>query len=334
MRKVRILLTGGGTGGHIYPLIAVKEKLVDISNRHSFQADIRFMGSAQKWATVLEGYGLKVYQIAGSKIRRYFSPLNFLEPFIFAYSLCQAFLKLYFFMPDVIFSKSGPGSFSVVLAGFFYRIPIIIHESDAYPGLSNRLASHFANSIALGFKESASYFKGKNVQVTGNPVRDDLLNNRDEQALAKRFFSFKPDKKVILVIGGSQGAESINDFIISMAPELLKKYQILHQTGVDNFAESRGELEFISKDIDDENKKNYKIVAYFNKDLKEAYSAADLVVSRAGAGSIFEMAAFSKPAILIPLLTFNPPLILALLLILILLVTSRVPTNRPPASSC
>ena len=301
MRKIRILLTGGGTGGHIYPLIAVKEKLVDISNRHSFEADIRFMGSAGKWKTVLEGYGLRVYRVAGSKMRRYFSPLNFLEPFIFVYSLFQALFKVYFYMPDVVFSKSGPGSLAVVLAAFFYRIPVMIHESDSYPGLSNKIAANFSKSIALGFKESSSYFKNKNIQVTGNPVRDDLLNNRDPQELAKRFFGFKPEKKVILVIGGSQGAQSINDFIISISPELLKKYQILHQTGVENFNESRGELEFVTEGLEDEYKKGYKMVAYFNKDLKEAYSAADLIISRAGAGSIFEIASFSKPAILIPL---------------------------------
>ncbi|MFA5172998.1 MAG: undecaprenyldiphospho-muramoylpentapeptide beta-N-acetylglucosaminyltransferase [Candidatus Paceibacterota bacterium] len=301
MKKIRIIFTGGGTGGHIYPLVAVFKEVKRIADKNNREIEARFFGASGKYQTMLEGYGMKIGKIISSKIRRYFSPLNLLEPFKFIYGIFQALIKVYFFMPDVIFSKGGPGALPVVLAGFFYRIPVIIHESDAVPGLTNRISAKFAKRIAISFKSAEVFFNGKKTALVGNPVRDDLINNRDDQIFAKRYWGFNPEKPVILVLGGSQGSEIINDVIIRNAPELLKKYQIIHQTGEDKFKEAKGELEFIGKEIGKEEAKNYQLLAYLSKDLKEAYTAADLVVGRAGAGTIFEIASFGKPAILIPL---------------------------------
>lgn len=301
MKKIRVLFAGGGTGGHIYPLIAVFKELERLARKNNFELKAGFFGSTGKYKEMFEGYGIKIKKIMPSKIRRYFSPLNILEPFKFIIGFLQAMFKVYFFMPDVIFSKGGPGALPVVLAGAFYKIPIIIHESDAIPGLTNRVSSKFAERIALSFSSAAIFFQEKKTALVGNPVREELINNRDDQIFAKRYWGFNPEKPVILILGGSQGSEVINDFIIRNAPELLKKYQVIHQTGEDKFKEARGELEFIGKEIGQEQARNYHLAAYLNKDLKEAYTAADLVVARAGAGTIFEIASFGKPAILIPL---------------------------------
>jgi len=300
MKKIRIIFTGGGSGGHIYPIIAVAEKIKEIARKNNLELEMEFLGSAKNYQPILEGYGLSVKKITGSKIRRYFSLANFLEPFKFIFGLLEALVKVFFFMPDVIFSKGGPGSFSVVLAAAFYRIPIIIHESDAVPGLTNRLSAFFAKAVGVSFKSTLDFF-GKKSALTGNPVRSDLLENRDEKEFAKRYWGFNPKKPLILVLGGSQGSERINDFIIQNSPEILKKYQVLHQTGELNYSQAKGELKFIAEHLNEEIKKGYQIVSYFKKDLKEALAAADIVVSRAGAGSVFEIASFGKPAILIPL---------------------------------
>ncbi len=301
MKKIRIALTGGGSGGHIYPLIAVAQKIFDASRRSSLEADIRFFGSPGSYRTMLEGYGISVSSITESKWRRYFSPLNFFEPFRLIIGLIQSLVKMYFFMPDVIFSKGGSGSVSIVLAGAFYRVPIIIHESDAVPGLANRLAARFARRVSLAFDAATPFFAGRSVSVVGNPVREDLLLNRDDQKLAKRYWGFHPDEPLILILGGSQGAEALNDFFIKESPALLRQFQILHQTGINNFSTAKGELTFVAADLSEDLRRRYHLIAYFQKDLKEALVAADIIISRAGAGGIFEIAAFGKPAILIPL---------------------------------
>lgn len=300
MRKLRILLTGGGTGGHIYPLVAVSQKIFEITKKNNLEAEVRFVGAPGSYRTVLEGYGIRVSKIAPSKIRRYFSILNLLEPFKLAIGLLQALIKLYFYMPNVIFSKGGPGALPVVLAGTFYRIPIVIHESDAVPSLTTKISARFAKSIGVAFDSAQDFFPGKNVAVVGLPIREELLSNWDDQKIAKRYWGFNPERLLILVLGGSQGAAAIDDFIISQAPEILESYQILHQTGIDNFEEAAAELKFIAAEVGEEAKRGYKMVSYFKKDIKEAYLAADLVVSRAGS-TIHEIAAFGKPAILVPL---------------------------------
>jgi len=301
MKKIRIALTGGGSGGHIYPLIAVAQKIFDAARRNSLEVDVRFFGSPGQYRTMLNGFNIPVSHVLESKWRRYFSPLNFLEPFRLIIGLIQTLIKMYFFMPDVIFSKGGSGSVPIILSGVFYHIPIIIHESDAIPGIANRLAARFARRVGLAFDAATPFFTSRPTAVVGNPVREELLSNRDDQALAKRYWGFHPEEPVILVLGGSQGAEAINDFIIKESPQLLPKFQILHQTGINNFEGAKGELTFVAADLSADLRRRYHLIAYFKKDLKEALSAADIVVSRAGAGSIFEIAAFGKPAILIPL---------------------------------
>ena len=305
---LRILFTGGGTGGHIYPIVAVAEELKKITEEKGIETDLRYFGAAGQYFNLLEISDIRVVSIVSSKLRRYFDIRNFFDGFKFVFSLFQCFWKILWFMPDVVFSKGGPGALAVLIACRFYKIPIIIHESDSIPGLTNSISAKWAKRIGLSFNSAIEYFrKNKKFDETkfaliGHPARKIFFEPGDDPILAKKVLGFNPNSPLILFIGGSQGAIAINDFVLDSIGELLRDYQVLHQTGVKNFEQVKREWQFISRDILDEEKLRYKVVPYLEeKDLKEAILAADLVVSRAGAGSIFELAAMGEPSILIPL---------------------------------
>ena len=356
MKQYRILLTGGGTGGHIYPLIAIVREL----RKQPEDFDIKYFGPKDIFSFYLTGEGVAVKSIISSKLRRYFSWLNFLDVLRFALSSLQSLWRVFWFMPDVVFSKGGPGSLPVLLACHFYRVPIIIHESDSVPGLTNRITARWAKTIFVGFASSADTFKKINpaaeIIVSGNPVRSVILNGMKD---LNRFFpsviaSEAGQSPTILVLGGSQGSTRINDFIFQNLDSLLSKYQIIHQVGNANYSDYmislgkdnksviarrspsatdeaissasslRGDKvdeaisstssfragEIATPSLFGENqkgwarddKKGYFVIAYLEeKDLADAYATADLVIARAGAETIFELAATGKPSILIPL---------------------------------
>ncbi len=303
---IRILFTGGETGGHIYPIIAVAEEL-QISG-DTMEIDLRYFGVPGNYKKLLEENNIWVSKILSAKLRRYFDIRNLVDILIFLpLSFIQALWKVFWFMPDILFSKGGPGALPVVLACRFYLIPVIIHDSDSIMGLANKLSSHFAKRIAVSFSSAIEDLTKKNPKLgrktalIGNPIRRSLLKAIIDPQAAKEFFGFNSEKPVILVIGGSQGAVKINNFMVEAAVELIKKFQILHQTGIKNFDSAKTELDMVLKKFSPEEKKNYKLVPYFEKDMANAYSAADLVISRASSGSIFEIAALGKPSILIPL---------------------------------
>ena len=306
---IRILFTGGGTGGHIYPILAVAEELKKNSNLKGIKLKFKYIGAPGNYRYFISTNGILVSKIFSAKWRKYFDIRNFLDIPLFILSIIQAFWKVFWYMPDVLFSKGGPGSLPVVLSCWFYRVPIIVHESDAFPGRSNQLAFRFASRIGISFESTAKYFKNQKngeklaekTALIGNPVRLSLLDKPLERGIAKKVLGINPEKKLILILGGSQGAAKINDFFTEIAPELIKEYAVLHQTGIKNFEEIKASLNFTLKNYTGEEKANYKIIPYFEKDMGDAYSAADLIVSRAGSSLIFEIAAFNKPAILIPL---------------------------------
>jgi len=311
MRTIRIALTGGGTGGHIYPLIAVVEKLERIAIEKKVYMEIRYFGPSDMFRPALEDAGVKISPVLAGKVRRYFSFLNLIDVPKIAIGFVQALFKMYWFMPDVLFSKGGSGAFPVVLAAWFYRIPIIIHDSDAQPGLNNLFSARFAKRIAVSFERALNYFDSKKTACVGNPVRSFLLSDKPDQALAKGKLGFDSEKSLVLFWGGSQGAKRLNDLVIADLKNLIKETQILHQTGIANFSEvqnlskSAAPEIFSNKDVPSdiiiEEKISYLPVPYLEQEeLKLALAAADLVVARAGS-NIFEIAAFSKPAILIPL---------------------------------
>ncbi|MGC8776273.1 MAG: UDP-N-acetylglucosamine--N-acetylmuramyl-(pentapeptide) pyrophosphoryl-undecaprenol N-acetylglucosamine transferase [Minisyncoccia bacterium] len=304
MSKIRILLTGGGSGGHIYPLIAVWEALQKETEKLNLEPEFFYMGPKDEWSKVFEGRGVKIIYIISGKIRRYFSFLNFLDFFKILFSFLSALIKMLFIMPDVIFSKGGPGALPVVFAGWFYRIPVIIHESDAFPGLTNLLSARFSKRIALGFEEAKKYFPLSKTAVVGNPIRFEILSQKIDSKIAKQNLGFNPDFPLMLVVGGSQGAQKINELILISLEKLLPITQVLHQTGEANFLEVQklSRAAILSLPVEVEKKSRYEAVPFLNNEkIGLALSAADLIVSRAGAGSIFEIAAFEKPSIIIPI---------------------------------
>jgi UDP-N-acetylglucosamine--N-acetylmuramyl-(pentapeptide) pyrophosphoryl-undecaprenol N-acetylglucosamine transferase len=301
MHKLRVLLTGGGTGGHVYPLVAVAAELQILAAESGTNLEIRYLGAYGPYKELLQVNNIRVGRVAASKLRRYFSVGNFIDVPKFVFSLFQAVIKIFWFMPDIVFSKGGPGALAVVLAARFYRIPVIVHESDTVPGLTNLISGRFAKLVAVSFESAAGYFPKKEVVLTGNPIRKYLLNDLDKESKDnnKGFLGFDLQLPLVLVMGGSQGAASINDLILDNLPELLRFTQIIHQTGRANYDGVVSKLESIG--LTEEIKARYQPVDYFENDIRTAFIASDLVVNRASAGAIFEIAAFGKPAILIPL---------------------------------
>jgi UDP-N-acetylglucosamine--N-acetylmuramyl-(pentapeptide) pyrophosphoryl-undecaprenol N-acetylglucosamine transferase len=305
---MKILFTGGGTGGHISPILAITEELK--ARYEAENLDLYYIGVPENYAAALANNGIKVSAVLSSKLRRYFDVLNFVDILIFLpISIIQSLWKIFWLMPDVLFSKGGPGSLPVVLACKFFAVPIIIHESDSDIGLANKMAIAFANRIAISFPSAADSLieKGnkekmlKKIALLGNPIRRSLTVDVLETKAAKAIFGFDPEKPVIFIIGGSQGAVRINNFMMEIAQEIIADFQIIHQTGQKNFNDVKSELDLILKGYSETEKNRYKILAYLDKDLKDAYAAANLVISRAGSNSIFEIAAFEKPSVLIPI---------------------------------
>ncbi len=300
-QKLRVLMTGGGSGGHIYPLISVITELQILASQEGVNLEIRYLGVAGPYENLLRENGVRVQKILPSKLRRYFSLANILDMPKFIISFFQALSKSFWFMPDVLFSKGGPGALAVVFAARFYRIPIIVHESDTIPGLTNMTTAKYAKAIATSFPSTAEYFGGRETMLTGNPVRRYLFDEPLNQSKAKLFLGFDANLPLVLILGGSQGAVRINDFILDNLPVLLQTTQVFHQTGRANYDSVIGEVAVIGRSLSAETKKRYKAIDYLEKDMRIALEAADLVISRAGSGSIFEIAAFGKPSILIPL---------------------------------
>lgn len=298
----RVLFTGGGSGGHVYPLLAVAEELKQQALGEKIDLELHYLGPRDEYAEILWFAGFKVSSLVAGKVRRYASFQNILDVPKFFIGLIEAFFKVYWLMPDVIFSKGGTGSLSVVLAGKFYMIPIIIHESDASPGINNLLAARFASRIAVSFERAMRYFNPKKTAWIGTPMRKELLD-KPAQESAKESLGFDPKRPLVLIVSGSQGSVRINEFILTNLEELLKETQVLHQTGQANFheVERLARPTVINLPPQIAAKTRYKPIAYLDKDsLKLALAAADLVISRAGS-MISEISAFAKPAILIPL---------------------------------
>lgn len=252
-------------------------------------------------AILLTQEGIKVHTIFAGKIRRYVSwksvAQNLFDILIkIPFGICQAFLYLFFIAPDVVISKGGYGSFPTAIAAKILQIPLFLHESDVSPGLANRIIGRLALEIFVSFPKT-EYFAVKKSIICGNPIRREILAGSAEEG--KKKFKLTGEKPVIFVIGGSQGAQRINDVILAALPELITEFEIIHQTGDKNFQPVKAEAETV---IPPGYEKYYHPVAFLREqDLRDAYRACDLIISRAGSGSIFEIAAVAKPSILVPL---------------------------------
>lgn len=293
---IRIVLTGGGTGGHIFPLIAVVDKI----RAQSAEVEFLYLGSGGEMEKkIMNENSIEAKYIMSGKMRRYFSLANFVDFFKLPIGFVQSLWYLFWYMPDVIFSKGGYVSVPVAFAAWIYMIPILTHESDAMPGLANQIIGKLSERVAISYPSTRKYFSAEKILLTGNPVREDI-NKGDKTAFMEKF-GLTQSKPVILVLGGSQGARNINIAVTSVINELLKIGQVIHQTGEAKYEETikLARLEGVKEGRD-----GYHPVPFFDLiDMRNALCAADIIISRAGANSISEIAANEKPAIFIPLPT-------------------------------
>jgi UDP-N-acetylglucosamine--N-acetylmuramyl-(pentapeptide) pyrophosphoryl-undecaprenol N-acetylglucosamine transferase len=315
---MKIVFTGGGTGGHFYPIIAVAEGIQEEAReRKILNPQLFYMAPTKYNPRALFDNDIEFVSVPAGKVRRYFSLLNITDVFKTAYGVVSAYFSMFRIYPDVVFGKGGYASFPGLLAARIFHIPIVIHESDSKPGRVNAWAAKFARRVAVSYPSAAVYFEkelgekakisdkkdpnfGKSkIAYTGNPVRREVAQPLSNGA--KDFLHLEESLPTILVLGGSQGSQFINDVMVDAVPELVKRYQIIHQTGRKNFADVNTVLTSIMKDNPEASR--YKPMDYLNDlTMRMAAGAADIVVSRAGS-SIFEIAAWGKPSIIVPLNT-------------------------------
>lgn len=294
---MKILLAGGGTGGHFYPLIAVAEELNRIQEEeHLINFKLYYMSNAPYNKQLLDEQFITYVPIMAGKLRVYFSLQNFVDIFKTAFGIIGAIFKVFSLYPDVVISKGGFAAFPTLVAARLLRIPVIIHESDTVPGRVNKWAGKFAERVALSYPEAAQYFNAEKVSLTGQPVRKTVAYSAKEGA--KEFFELDPTVPTIGIMGGSLGAKVINNVITELAPELVEKYQVIHQTGPKGYDEAKTDLGVILGQ--NTKRSRYKMFPYLNDlQTKMFGGACDLVISRAGS-TIFEIAAWGKPSIIIP----------------------------------
>jgi len=310
---MKVLFTGGGTGGHIFPIISIVREIKRIeldsqyplfkSSNKKGELEFFYVGPNDNYSIFLSQEGIKVKSILAGKIRRYLGVKSILQNLIdivfkTPIGIIQAFFYIFFLAPDVVFSKGGYGSLPVVLASWILQIPIFLHESDVSPGLANRFISKFCIEIFVSFPISRTeYFPPKKMVPVGNPIRIELLRGSTDEA--KKMFKLTLQKPIILILGGSQGSQRINDKVLEILPEILLNFELIHQCGEKNYKQVKAESEIV---VSEKLKPYYHLFPFLKEqELKQAYYISDLVVSRAGSGSIFEIASVSKPSILIPL---------------------------------
>jgi UDP-N-acetylglucosamine--N-acetylmuramyl-(pentapeptide) pyrophosphoryl-undecaprenol N-acetylglucosamine transferase len=292
---MRIILTGGGTGGHLTPLVAVADKL---KTKLGSEADILYIGSgAEMEKQIMAEENIPTKFVISGKMRRYFSLQNFVDFFKVPVGFVQSLWILLRFMPDVIFSKGGYVAVPIVLAGWIYRIPILMHESDSAPGIANQFLSKFANRIAVAYPSAQQYFPAEKTALVGNPIRFQVTQG--DPLILRQELGFTQSRKTLLILGGSQGSQIINEAIIKILPQLLQHFQVIHQTGKEHYENVIREAAIMGVKAGHE---GYYATPFMNANkLRDAFALSDLVISRAGATFITEIAANGKPAILIPI---------------------------------
>lgn len=297
-----IAFTGGGSGGHFYPIIAISEALSDLVGEEHFIPPALYYLAPQPFdEKALFENSIVFIRIPAGKLRRYFSLENISDWFLTLSGIIAAVIALFRIYPDVVVSKGGYASVPTVLAAWLLRIPIIIHESDAKPGRANLLAAKLATKIAISFDSAATFFPisvQSKIARTGIPIRKALM--RVEVEGARQYLELESGIPTILVLGGSQGAVKVNETILSSLPELVAFANVIHQTGPANFKD----VEAVSQVVlaNDQHAKRYHPVNYLDQvSMQRAAAVADLVISRAGANSIAEIGLWKKPAILIPI---------------------------------
>ncbi len=290
---MKIGLVGGGTGGHFYPLIAVAESLQDIDPT----VELYYFGPHPYNDSELQRLNIQFVPCPAGKLRRYFSWQNFTDIFRTVGGILVAWYKLFILYPDVIFSKGGYTAAPILLVARFYRIPVVIHESDSKPGRASLLARKFARYIGIAYASAASYFPAKKTALVGIPIRKSV---RAPHPNPHEFLGVAKDKPIIFVTGGSLGAMRINNFILNSLLQLLPYYYVFHQTGPTEEKAVTQTAQALVKDPD-------LLKRYFVKGTMDAetmsalFEAASLVISRAGSTTLFEIALHGTPSIIIPI---------------------------------
>lgn len=283
MKKHKIIMTGGGSAGHVTPNLALIPKLEQLGY------EIQYIGTENGIERkIIQGENIKYHIISSGKLRRYFDIKNFSDPFKVVKGIWQAVKIIRREKPNIIFSKGGFVSVPVVIGASLNRVPIIIHESDMTPGLANKISIPFCSKVCVTFPESKKHIKDQNkVVVTGTPIREELF--KGSRIKGRIICGFKSDKPIFMIIGGSLGSKSINEAVRKKLDYFLEKFNIIHICGKGNIDNN-----FINKD-------GYKQFDYVGEELPHLMAVSDLFISRAGANVIFELLALKKPNLLIPL---------------------------------
>lgn len=282
MSKFKIIMTGGGSAGHVTPNLALIPKLKELDY------EVQYIGTKTGIERgIIKEANIKYYVISSGKLRRYFDLKNFTDPFKVIKGIFQSISIMKKEKPNIVFSKGGFVSVPVVMAAHFCRIPVIAHESDITPGLANKIAAPYCDKVCVTFPESIKNIKGDKAVLTGTPIRQELFKGNRAEGL--KICGFKGDKTIILIIGGSLGSKVINDEVREILKDLLKTYDVIHICGKNNIDNSLLNLN------------GYKQFDYVSDELPHLMQAADIAISRAGANVIFELLALKKPNILIPL---------------------------------
>ena len=303
---MRILFTGGGSGGHFYPIISVVEALGALTKeKRLLEPELFFMAPNPYDKGQLFEHNIEYLQNTAGKLRRNPGLLsifkNFFDIFRMGWGVLTAIWQVYRIYPDVVFGKGAYGSFPALLAARLLHIPVVIHESDTVPGRVNNWAGKFAKSIALSYKEAAKYFPEGKVAYTGQPIRKDIAV--PIAAGAREFLKLEKETPVILVLCGSQGSVMINDVILGGLKQLVEKYQIIHQTGRTHIAEAEATARAVL--FDSPHKERYKAFDYLEPLAQRmAAGVASIVVSRAGS-TIFEIASWGVPSLIVPITKSN-----------------------------
>ncbi len=295
---MRVLISGGGTGGHIYPALSVATLL-----RDSYQADILYLGSDDGMETKLvPEAGFRLLTVKAGKLQRFIAWKTVVGVARVPVGMAQAVSIVRRFRPDVAFTSGGYVAVPAGIAARLNGVPLLIHQQDVSPNLSNRLIAPLATRISVAFADSLQYFPAAKTVHLGNPVRQAILDVRQttpEQARAA--LGFDPELPLLLVTGASSGARHLNQAICQILATLLPRCQVLHLSGPALFEETRPLAESAMAGLDAETRKRYRLVPYMSDEMPLALQAASLALCRSGASTLCELAVLQKPAILVPL---------------------------------
>lgn len=299
---MKIVFAGGGTGGHFYPIIAIAEQVNKVVDENKIiEARLYYFSNTPYDKNALFENGIRYQYVPAGKLRLYFSLQNIVDIFKTGFGFFVALIKLFFIYPDIVVGKGAGPSFPTLLAAKILGIPTLIHESDTVPGRVNQKMAKYATRIALSYPEASEYFPKDKTAWTGQPVRTDLHEVTTEGAF--EYLKLDHGVPVLLILGGSQGAEMINNIVIDALLDLVPKYQIIHQVGSRNIKDASLRAGLILEKSEFKNR--YKPFAFLQVlGEKMAAGAATLVISRAGS-TLFEIALWGKPSIIVPITDSN-----------------------------